>query len=100
MSVEDNSYLTVDWKLQIGAVSVVLERQVGSSGQFVTVMSQPFSDPNVKFQDLGVDVANKVYTYRLFTVDTCGVHPNRKNWKNIRLEVVQEGGAVTLNWSS
>ena len=103
VTVEDNSYLTVEWDLAEieNPVGVLLERQTGASGQFVPVLTQPYSDPNLKFQDVNVDVASQQYTYRLFTLDTCGdFTPVGRIGKNIQLDVEQEGGRVTLQWSA
>ena len=100
VSVEDNAYLTVEWETPDieFPVKMVLERSQG--GAFQPVMEAPAREQQFKYVEEDIDVAQQQYSYRAFTLDTCGdFTPLGRIGQNMLLKVWQQRGQVVLQWT-
>jgi len=100
VSVENDDFLLVEWDELILAqgASVLVERDAGNGYQ--SIFMQPYDQSNFKYQDVEVDVQEKSYAYRVFSIDSCGdITPAGRIGKSILLEVQTNGRINTLIWT-
>lgn len=100
-TVENNAFINVEWEMPpIERLQMIaIERDAG--GGFVPLHSQaPAGINNQKYQDMGVDVAQRPYAYRVFGIDSCGDYtPLGLTGKTVHLQVERRGGDVHLSWT-
>ncbi|MEL6132323.1 MAG: gliding motility-associated C-terminal domain-containing protein [Bacteroidota bacterium] len=101
VTVENNEFVLVEWDLAEleDAASIVLERNDGNG--YRPMLTQDFSDPNIKIQDIDTDIKRGYYTYRLFGIDICGDStPMGRIGQTIFLQMESSGGVNRLTWTA
>ena len=101
VTVENDQFVQIDWELPEieDAVGVILEKNDGNG--FIPFYQEKFGTSNKKYQDQAVNVHGQSYSYRIFTVDSCGDYtPAGRTGNSIHLRSRQNGGKVQLEWTA
>ncbi|MEL6653472.1 MAG: PKD domain-containing protein, partial [Bacteroidota bacterium] len=100
VSVESNSYLTVEWvEPEIDrANAIVIERDTGAG--FKQYYWDTSSGRKTKFLDQDASVQRQAYGYRVFVVDSCGDYTQvGRRGVSVHLVATQKGNSVDLQWT-